>query len=121
MTQRLLKAAIAGRAAPYAYADLDLLAKHFTQEEDAASKVERQVAKSAAAMLLESKVGERFDAQVTGASEKGTWARLLTLPVEGRVVGGFEGLDVGDEVRVQLLSVNVERGFIDFRKVDGTD
>jgi len=80
ITQRLLKAAMAGRAAPYSLADLDTLAKHFTAEEDAANKVERQVGKSAAAMLLASRIGERFDALVTGASEKGTWARLLTIP-----------------------------------------
>jgi exoribonuclease R len=79
--------------------------------------VERQVSKSAGAMLLESRIGEQFDALVTGASEKGTWARLLTIPVEGRVVRGFEGLDVGDQMRVQLVSVNVERGFIDFASV----
>ena len=117
ITQRLLKAAIAGRATPYSYAELDVLAKHFTEEEDAANKVERQVAKSAAALLLESRVGEQFDAIVTGASDKGTWARLLTLPVEGRVVRGFEGLDVGDRIHVQLSAVDVERGYIDFRKV----
>lgn len=117
ITQRLVKAAIAGRAAPYSFAELDELAKHFTAKEDAANKVERQVAKSAAALLLESKVGEKFDAIVTGASDKGTWARLLTLPVEGRVVRGFEGMDVGDRIHVQLSAVDVERGYIDFRKV----
>ena len=68
-------------------------------------------------MLLESRIGEQFDALVTGASEKGTWARLLTIPVEGRVVQGFEGMDVGDQIRVQLVSVNVERGFVDFASV----
>ena len=82
ITQRLLKAAIAGRAAPYSYAELDVLAKHFTEEEDAANKVERQVGKSAAALLLESRIGEQFDAIVTGASEKGTWVRLLSVPVK---------------------------------------
>jgi VacB/RNase II family 3'-5' exoribonuclease len=117
ITQRLLKAAIAGRAAPYRYDDLGVLATHFTEEEDAANKVERQVSKSAAAMLLESRIGEQFEALVTGTSEKGTWARLLTIPVEGRVVRGFEGMDVGDQIRVQLVSVNVERGFIDFTSV----
>ena len=61
--------------------------------------------------------GEQFDAIVTGASDKGTWARLLTIPVEGKVVSGFEGMDVGDQVRVQLISINVERGFIDFKQV----
>ncbi len=117
ITQRLLKAAIAGRAAPYGYAELDALARHFTEEEDAANKVERQVGKSAAALLLESRVGERFDAIVTGASVKGTWARLLSVPVDGRVVRGFEGVDVGDRIQVQLTAVEVERGYIDFRKV----
>ena len=120
ITQRLLKAAIAGRAAPYSYAELDVLAKHFTEEEDVANKVERQVGKSAAALLLESRIDEQFDAIVTGASDKGTWARLLTIPVEGRVVRGFEGVDVGDRIHVQLIAVDVERGYIDFRKVDSS-
>ena len=79
--------------------------------------MERQVEKSAAALLLESRIGEQFAALVTGASNKGTWARLLAIPVEGRVVRGFEGADVGDQIRVKLLSVDVERGFIDFAKV----
>ena len=87
------------------------------KQEDAANKVERQVGKSAAALLLESRIGEQFDAIVTGASEKGTWARLLTIPVEGKVVRGFEGVDVGDRIRVQLVDVDVERGFIDFKRV----
>jgi len=113
----LLKSAIAGQAAPYSSAELDVLAKHFTEAEDAANKVERQVGKSAAALLLESRIGEQFDAIVTGASDKGTWARLLTIPVEGRVVRGFEGVDVGDRIRVQLIAVDVEQGYIDFRKI----
>ena len=117
ITQRLLKAALAGSAWPYRKDELDDLAKHCTEEEDAANKVERQVGKSAAALLLESRIGERFDAIVTGASDKGTWARLLEIPVEGKVVQGFAGMDVGDQVRVQLTAINVERGFIDFKKV----
>jgi VacB/RNase II family 3'-5' exoribonuclease len=120
ITQRLLKAALAGRAAPYSFAELDVLAKHFTEEEDAANKVERQVGKSAAALLLESRIGEQFDAIVTGAAEKGTWARLLTIPVEGKVARGFEGVDVGDRIHVQLIAVDVEQGYIDFRKVDSS-
>jgi VacB/RNase II family 3'-5' exoribonuclease len=117
ITQRLLKAVLAGSDWPYSKDELDDLAKHCTEEEDAANKVERQVGKSAAALLLESRIGERFDAIVTGASAKGTWARLLDVPVEGKVVSGFEGLDVGDQVRVQLTAINVERGFIDFKTV----
>lgn len=116
VTQRLLKAALAGQASPYDHAALAVLARRFTEGEDAANKVERQVGKSAAAMLLESRVGEVFDAIVTGASEKGTWARLLALPAEGRVVRGLEGMDVGDQIRVRLTSVDVERGFIDFAR-----
>ena len=117
ITQRLLKAALVGSAWPYSKAELDALATHCTAQEDAANKVERQVGKSAAAFLLESRIGQQFDAIVTGASDKGTWARLLTIPVEGKVVQGFDGLDVADRVRVQLISINVERGFIDFKKV----
>ena len=79
--------------------------------------MERQVGKSAAAMLLESRIGERFDAIVTGAAPKGTWVRLLDLPVEGRLVHGFEGVDVGQRIRVQLIHTDVEQGFIDFTRV----
>jgi len=117
LTQRLLRAAIAGRSAPYGKDELDVLAAHCTKTEDAATKVERQVAKSAAALLLESRIGEQFDSIVTGASAKGTWVRLLTVPVEGKLIQGFEGADVGDRMRVQLASLDVQRGFIDFRRV----
>jgi exoribonuclease-2 len=117
ITQRLAKAAIANKSVPYSIDELTALAKHCTDQEDAANKVERQVEKSAAALLLGSRIGEQFDAIITGAADKGTWARLLTVPVEGRVVQGFEGLDVGQRTRVQLLSVDVERGFIDFKRV----
>ena len=117
ITQRLLKAAIAESSLPYSNDELEALAKHCTEEEDAANKVERQVGKSAAAMLLEHRIGEQFNAIVTGAAAKGTWARLLTIPVEGRVVHGFGGLDVGNRIRVELTSVDVDRGYIDFRKV----
>lgn len=117
ITQRLLKAAIEGKSSPYSKNELDLLAVHLTEEEDAANKVERQVGKSAAALLLESRIGERFDAIVTGASDKGTWARLLEIPVEGKLVHGFERLDIGDRIRVQLVSTDVERGYIDLRSV----
>lgn len=117
ITQRLLKAAIEGKPLPYSKAALDVLAAHCTEEEDTANKVERQVEKSAAALLLESRIGEKFDAIVTGASDKGTWARLLTIPVEGKLARGFEGVDVGDRIRVQLVSTDVERGFIDFKRI----
>jgi ribonuclease R len=117
LTQRLLKAALAGSPTPYNKDELDVLAIHCTEAEDVATKVERRVEKSAAALLLESRIGERFDSIVTGASEKGTWVRLLNIPVEGKVVDGFEGLDVGERVQVQLIDTNVELGYIDFKKV----
>jgi exoribonuclease-2 len=117
VTQRLLKAAIEGKPSPYSNDELEVLAHHCTEEEDAANKVERQVEKSAAALLLESRIGEQFDAIVTGASSKGTWVRLLSVPVEGKLVQGFNGMDVGDRMRVQLIDTNVERGYIDFKNV----
>ena len=117
VTQRLLKAALAGHASPYANDELETLARHCTEQEDNAAKVERQVAKSAAALLLAPRIGARFDAIVTGASDKGTWVRISGPTTEGRVVRGFEGLDVGDRVRVQLVRTDVARGFIDFARV----
>jgi exoribonuclease-2 len=117
LTQRLIKAALEGKPVPYSKDELDTLATHCTEAEDAADKVERQVGKSAAALLLEARIGEQFDSMVTGASDKGTWVRLLNVPVEGRLTNGFEGVDVGNRIRVQLTSVDVERGFIDFKKV----
>ena len=120
LTQRLLKAALEGKPVPYGKDDLAALAAHCTEAEDAAQKVERQVGKAAAALLLASRIGAQFDAVVTGAAPKGTWVRLLTVPVEGKLVSGFEGVDVGDRLRVQLTSVDVQRGFIDFRKINSS-
>lgn len=114
VTQRLLKAAIAGEPLPYSLAELAEVAKHCTVREDDASKVERRVRKSAAALLLSRRVGEQFDAVVTGAAEKGTWVRILRPPIEGKLVYGFKGLDVGSKLRVKLLRTDVEHGFIDF-------
>lgn len=117
ITQRLLKSALAGAPAAYDAAELDRLASHCTDQEDDANKVERQVRKSAAALLLEPRIGQRFDAVVTGASEKGTWARIFRPPAEGKVVHGFDGLEVGDKLSVKLISTDFERGFIDFVRV----
>ena len=114
ITQRLLKAALAGRPSPYSVSELGGLAIHCTEQEDAANKVERLLRKAAGALLLETRIGERFDGIVTGASEKGTWARVFRPPVEGKILRGYEGLDVGDKVRLKLVSTNVEMGFIDF-------
>lgn len=119
ITQRLLKAALLNQPSPYSMTELTTLAEHCTEQEDDANKIERQVTKSAAALLLQHRIGEQFNGFVTGASEKGTWVRLINMPVEGKVVSGFEGLDVGQRVRVQLVSVDVDRGFIDFKRVHG--
>ena len=116
VTQRLLKAALAGRAPPYSIDELGAIAQHCTVQEDQASTVERRVLKAAAAHLLQGRIGEVFDATVTGAPPKGTFVRIDSPMVEGRVVGGFEGLDVGDALRVRLRSVDIERRFIDFER-----
>jgi VacB/RNase II family 3'-5' exoribonuclease len=116
ITHRLVKAALAGEETPYTVDELAELAEHCTNQEDAANKVERQVRKSAAAYMLGNRVGETFDGVVTGASAKGTWVRIFNPPTEGKVVRGWEGLDIGDRTKVKLLGVDVERGFIDFAK-----
>ncbi|MEO8135272.1 MAG: RNB domain-containing ribonuclease [Betaproteobacteria bacterium] len=117
IAQRLLKAALAAQPPPYTNAELADLARHCTGQEDNAAKVERSVRKSAAALLLASRIGQQFDAIVTGASDKGTWVRISRPAVEGRVVRGFEGLDVGDRTQVELVHTDVARGFIDFARV----
>jgi VacB/RNase II family 3'-5' exoribonuclease len=116
VTQRLLKAALRGQPMPYDKDELAAVAGHCTQQADNAAKVERQVRKSAAALLLASRIGERFDAIVTGASPKGTWVRIRRPSAEGRVVRGFERLDVGDHLRVELVRTDVEHGFVDFAR-----
>jgi len=114
ITQRLIKATLAGAAQPYTTDDLRALALRCTLQEDNAAKVERQVAKSAAALLLSSRIGAHFDGIVTGVTDKGTWARIMRPCVEGRIVRDFEELQVGDRVHVRLIRTDVERGFIDF-------
>jgi len=110
----LLKAAIASKPVPYALEQLEQIAKECTLKEDEVKKLERQVEKSANAMLLESRIGEKFDAIVSGASAKGTWVRLLQPHVEGKLVKGYKGLKVGQKLKVRLLKINIEEGFIDF-------
>jgi exoribonuclease-2 len=116
VTQRLLKAAVAGDDPPYALITLDAIARHCTLQEDNANRVERQVLKAAAAFLLHGRIGERFPAIVTGASAKGTYVRIASPLVEGRLVRGAEGTDVGDALAVRLVAVDAEQGFIDFER-----
>jgi exoribonuclease-2 len=117
ITQRLLKSATVGSPTPYTNTELSELAAHCTVQEHNAKKVERRVQKSAAALLLAHRIGQRFDGIVTGASDKGTWVRIAGPTAEGKVVKGFEGLDVGDHAHVQLVHTDVVKGFIDFAKV----
>ena len=116
-TQRILKAALDGSPMSYSRDELVELARHCTEKENDANKVERLVAKSAAAMLLSSRIGDRFDAMCTGAADKGTWVRIFHPPIEGRLLYGYEGVDVGNRLRVQLIHADVEKGYIDFKKI----
>ena len=116
LTQRLLKAALRETVPEYSADELQSLAAHCTAQEDNAAKVERQVGKSAAALLLAARIGRHFDAIVTGAAEKGTWVRISSPTVEGRLVSGCAGLKVGDRLQVTLVHTDVNRGFIDFER-----
>ena len=116
ITQRILKATLGGLPVPYSQSELIELAKYCTLKEDDANKVERQVAKSAAAMLLSSRIGDQFDAICTGAADKGTWVRIFQPPIEGRLLHGYEGIDVGNRLKVKLIHVDVNQGFIDFER-----
>ena len=116
VTQRLVKAALDKKPEPYNDAELGAIAAHSNRRGEAARKVERKMRKVAAAVLLRDRIGEKFDAIVTGATEKGTFARLISPPVDGRVMRGERGLRVGDKTRVKLVSTDPERGFIDFAR-----
>lgn len=117
VTQRLLKAALAGDPPAYAFEALVEIARHCTLQEDNANRVERQVLKAAAGWLMQDRIGEVFAAIVTGAAPKGTFVRTARPLLEGRLVRGFEGADVGDALQVRLLAVDPEQGFIDFERV----
>jgi len=114
ITHRLVKSALHNEKQAYTPDELGELAEHCTKQEDEANKVERKVRKSAAACLLQDRIGQRFDGIVTGAGAKGTWARVFHPPVEGKIVHGFDGLDIGERVHLKLVDVNVDAGFIDF-------
>ncbi len=118
ITHRLLKSAMVNQANPYSEDQLVAIARHCTRKEDDAKKVERMVEKAANAILLSSRIGEVFDAIVSGAASKGTWVRLFHPHVEGKLVKGFAGLEVGHKLKVRLIHVDVEAGFIDFEKVN---
>ena len=114
ITLRMIKALLAGAPAPYSLPELEALARHCTQQEDAARKVERQMRKSEAAMFLAPQIGHVFDGLVTGHGQAGAWVRIFSPPAEGMLVGRLPTLQVGQQIRVKLSSTNVERGFIDF-------
>ena len=115
--QRLLKAVLVKENVPYNKIELNDLAVWCTEKDKAAKKVERFMRKVAACVLLKNRIGEIFDAIVTGASDTGTYVRLLSIPAEGRVVRGEKGMDVGEKVHVKLLRLEPEKGFIDFEGV----
>ena len=117
VTQRVLKAVLANSPPPYTDEELSAIARNCTLKEDAARKVERNVRKIAAAILFSDRVGQRFKAIVTGNKSTGTYVRVVDPPVEGRLMRGERGVDVGDEIEVELLSTNPQRGFIDFGRV----
>jgi len=112
VTQRLLKSVSPG--APYSDSELDGIARDCTLKEDAARKVQRDMNKRLAAVALAPRIGQVFSAVVTGVTPKGVFVRALDPPVEGRLMHGEQGLDVGDRLRVKLLSTDPQRGFIDF-------
>jgi exoribonuclease-2 len=114
ISHRQYKAFLENRPLPYSLDDLTTLAEHCTAQEDAATKVERQVDKSAAAILLSDKIGTVFPGIVSGANEKGTWVRIFDPPIEGKLVKGFQNLVPGDHVSVKLQHVDINKGFIDF-------
>jgi exoribonuclease-2 len=116
VTQRLLKATLAQAPAPYTEPELEAIVERCTERDRAAKKVERRMRKVAATALMGQRLGETFDAIVTGAAAKSTFVRLIAPPVEGRVVRGEQGLDVGDKVRVRLIATDPEQGFIDFER-----
>jgi exoribonuclease-2 len=115
VTQRLIKAVLAGGNTPYTDNELAAIASNCTLKEDAARKVERAMAKRIAAVTMSSKIGQVFDGIVTGVTPKGTFVRVLKPHVEGLLVHG-QGVDVGDRLRIKLISADPVRGYIDFVK-----
>jgi exoribonuclease-2 len=119
VTQRLVKAVVAGQPAPYGDDELMQIAANCTAKANAARKVEREVSKRVAAVAMQRRIGEHFQAIVTGVTPRGTFVRVLNPPVEGLLARGQQGVDVGDKIGVTLVSVDVGRGFIDFARSQG--
>jgi len=117
ITQRLIKALLAGQKNPYSDDELTAIAANCTQKEDAAKKVERDMSKRLAAVAMQNRIGEAFDAIVTGATDHGTFVRVMQPHIEGLLAQGEQGLDVGDRLRVKLIRTDVQRGFIDFARI----
>jgi exoribonuclease-2 len=116
VTQRLIKNFLTKAANPYSDDELEAIAKNCTTREDAARKVEREMTKRMSALAMAGRMGETFDAIVTGANSKGTFVRVLAPHVEGMLVQGQQGLDVGDSLRAKLVRTDVQRGYIDFAR-----
>ncbi len=116
VTQRLVKAVLLTQPAPYTDAELAAIALNCTTKEDAARKVEREMTKRIAAVAMSSRIGEVFDAIVTGVTPKGTFVRVLKPAIEGLLAQGQQGVDVGDKLRVKLIRTDVQHGYIDFAR-----
>jgi exoribonuclease R len=116
VTQRIIKAVLAGKANPYSDDELVAIAANCTEKGDAARKVERDMAKRLAAVAMQRQIGAEFDAVVTGVTPHGTFVRALQAHVEGLLAQGAQGLDVGDKLRVKLIRTDVQHGFIDFAR-----
>lgn len=117
ITQRLLKSLLFKSDSPYSVLELERLARHCTTKETDADKVERKLRKSATILLLYSKLNQTFHGIITGAGAKGTWVRIFDPPTEGKLIEGYQNVDVGDQIQVKLVNLNIEQGFIDFVKV----
>jgi len=117
VTQRLIKAKLAGQTNPYSEDELTAIASNCTQKEDAARKVERDMSKRLAAVAMQSRIGQVFDAIVTGVTDHGTFVRILQPHVEGLLAQGAQGLDVGDKLRAKLIRTDPSKGYIDFARV----
>jgi VacB/RNase II family 3'-5' exoribonuclease len=116
VTQRLLKAQLDGRPNPYSDAELTAIAANCTEKGDAARKVEREMSKRLAAIAMQKRIGEVFDAIVTGVTDGGTFVRVQQPHIEGLLAQGAHGLDVGDKLRAKLIRTDVHKGYIDFAR-----